>query len=143
MGIFFFFFFVLKQGKEICSRDIFMVFVFFFLRNLKEIFENLSFNFDIEKLPLSRFWKFFESSLPSFSRRAVVIEFVSSENVLTTVVSMVISDGDHSFIMETFFSYFSDGLQWEQEEFREQKFGYESKISLNLVASLARISFLR
>lgn len=81
--------------------------------------------------------------MPSFSRRAVVIEFVSSENVLTTVVSMVISDGDHSFIMETFFSYFSDGLQWEQEEFREQKFGYESKISLNLVASLARISFLR
>lgn len=62
---------------------------------------------------------------------------------MLTTVSMVIRDGDHSFVVETFFS---EGLQCEQEESREQKFGYESKVSLNLLksfTSLARISFLR
>lgn len=62
---------------------------------------------------------------------------------MLTTVSMVIRDGDHSFIVETFFS---ERLQCVQEESREQKFGYESKVSLNLLksfTSLARISFLR
>lgn len=126
--------------------DIFIVFVFFFSRNSKEIFENenLSFNFDIEKLLcLDFFLKFFEFArcFEKGGHYSLSLNS-SSENVLTTV-SMVIRDGDHSFIMETFFS---EGLQCEQEESREQKFGYESKVSLNLLksfTSLARISFLR
>lgn len=123
---------------------------FFFSRNSKEIFENenLSFNFDIEKRSLSRFffkifrvWPVFRVCFEKGGHYSLSLNS-SSENVLTTV-SMVIRDGDHSFIVETFFS---EGLQCEQEESREQKFGYESKVSLNLLksfTSLARISFLR
>lgn len=59
MGIFFFFFFFYVEArKRDLLDDIFIVFVFFFSRNSKEIFENenLSFNFDIEKRSLSRFF---------------------------------------------------------------------------------------
>lgn len=143
------FFFLLCWSKEkkwyICSIC-FLFIYFFILRNLKEILgnEKLSFNFDIEIFVpcLDFFESFFESSLPNLalSRRGVVIPL---EFIEWKCVNDCSFDGDHSFIVETFFSYFSEGLQWEQEESRGQKFGYESKVSLNLLASLARISFLR
>lgn len=126
--------------------DIFIVFVFFFQGTRKKfsrmrIFRSISISKSV--LCLDFFLKFFEFArcFEKGGHYSLSLNS-SSENVLTTV-SMVIRDGDHSFIVETFFS---EGLQCEQEESREQKFGYESKVSLNLLksfTSLARISFLR
>lgn len=126
--------------------DIFIIFVFFLQGTRKKfsrmrIFRSISISKSV--LRLDFFLKFFEFGrcFEKGDHYSLSLNS-SSENVLTTV-SMVIRDGDHSFIVETFFS---EGLQCEQEESREQKFGYESKVSLNLLksfTSLARISFLR